>query len=356
MSKQFTPPSSPRKRPRPSSPIVKTEPLKKTKVITSQPCNHEIAGYMPGRGEFETDYGNELDEACIKELQFDKTDTDEEKMFKLAIIDIYNEKLDKKSERKKFIFERNLQDYKRITAEERKKSKEERDLINQMKVFARLMTPNDFIMFLDGLLIEAKLKSKIECLQEYRRAGIRTYSEAHQYEQAKALKFNIRPSLPAVPPPPPLLSLIQPSTSSSSLPSHPCFTSKKTTTTLPPPPTHFQPPSSTWMSKTDDRPLLLLGGGGGGAGRKPVNPIDISESECVHLLSDREKALCSTLRILPKPYLAIKDTLLSEYARTGSLRRRQARAMIKIDVNKTGKIYNFFVEMGWVKQPLRKKS
>jgi transcriptional adapter 2-alpha len=33
---------------------------------------------MPGRGEFETDYGNELDEICVKELSFEETDSQED--------------------------------------------------------------------------------------------------------------------------------------------------------------------------------------------------------------------------------------------------------------------------------------
>jgi len=41
--------------------------------------------------------------------------------------------------------------------------------------------------------------------------------------------------------------------------------------------------------------------------------------------------------------------VLKEYARLGSLKRRQCRELIKIDVNKTSKIYDFFVECGWVR-------
>jgi len=46
--------------------------------------------------------------------------------------------------------------------------------------------------------------------------------------------------------------------------------------------------------------------------------------------------------------MIIKEQLLKEHARLGGLKRRQARELIKIDVNKTGKIYDFFVEAGWI--------
>ncbi|KAK9762966.1 Transcriptional adapter ada2 [Basidiobolus ranarum] len=88
-------------------------------------------------------------------------------------------------------------------------------------------------------------------------------------------------------------------------------------------------------------------------GRKPANPLDIQEADGVHLLTPAEQTICSALRILPKAYMVIKETILKEYARLGSLKRRQARELIKIDVNKTSKIYDFFIEMGWIKPPAR---
>jgi len=79
-------------------------------------------------------------------------------------------------------------------------------------------------------------------------------------------------------------------------------------------------------------------------------PIDLDNAECVHMLSSSEKTLCSHLRIYPKPYLVIKETILKEYARRGfNLKRREARELIKIDVNKTSRIYDFFIEMGWIR-------
>jgi transcriptional adapter 2-alpha len=43
----------------------------------------------------------------------------------------------------------------------------------------------------------------------------------------------------------------------------------------------------------------------------------------------------------------IKETLIREYARrNGNLRRREARGLIKIDVNKTSKIWSLLEETG----------
>lgn len=50
---------------------------------------------------------------------------------------------------------------------------------------------------------------------------------------------------------------------------------------------------------------------------------------------------------MPKPYLVIKETLVREYARRGGkLRRREARDLIKIDVNKTSRVWDYLFEAG----------
>ena len=85
--------------------------------------------------------------------------------------------------------------------------------------------------------------------------------------------------------------------------------------------------------------------------RKPGAPLDLTGADGVELLSKTEAELCSTLRVLPKVYLMIKNTILDEYNKRGSLKRGEARQLVRIDVNKTGKIYDFFVQVGWVKPP-----
>lgn len=79
-------------------------------------------------------------------------------------------------------------------------------------------------------------------------------------------------------------------------------------------------------------------------------PLNLANSPMLHLLRPDEQALCSSLRILPKPYLVIKETLVREYARRGGkLRRREARDLVKIDVNKTSRVWDFLVQTGFLK-------
>ena len=53
--------------------------------------------------------------------------------------------------------------------------------------------------------------------------------------------------------------------------------------------------------------------------------------------------LCSHIRLVPTAYLEFKNLLQAECQKIGSLKLAQARLLIKIDVNKTRKIYDFLV-------------
>ena len=79
-------------------------------------------------------------------------------------------------------------------------------------------------------------------------------------------------------------------------------------------------------------------------------PLNLANSPSLHLLTPAEQTLCSQLRILPKPYLVIKEILVREYARRGGkLRRREARDLVKIDVTKTSRVWDFLVQAGYLK-------
>ena len=83
---------------------------------------------------------------------------------------------------------------------------------------------------------------------------------------------------------------------------------------------------------------------------KIAAPLNLANSPSLHLLTPAEQTLCSSLRILPKPYLVIKETLVREYARRGGkLRRREARDLVKIDVNKTSRVWDFLVQAGYLR-------
>lgn len=60
----------------------------------------EVVGYWPKRQEFDLEHCNEA-EIEIAELEFNESDTEEDKNMKLKILEIYNRRLDEREERKK---------------------------------------------------------------------------------------------------------------------------------------------------------------------------------------------------------------------------------------------------------------
>lgn len=81
-------------------------------------------------------------------------------------------------------------------------------------------------------------------------------------------------------------------------------------------------------------------------------PLNLANADSLHLLTPTEQILCSQLRILPKPFLVVKETLVSEYARRGgNLKRRDARELVKIDVKKTSVIWDYLESVGLLVAP-----
>ena len=66
-------------------------------------------------------------------------------------MDIYNSRLDKRIEKKNFIFDRKFLDFKRIQAVERKRPKDEKELLSKMRVFAKMQSPTEFDDFVEGI-------------------------------------------------------------------------------------------------------------------------------------------------------------------------------------------------------------
>ncbi|KAI8063122.1 hypothetical protein BDF21DRAFT_402845 [Thamnidium elegans] len=307
------------------------------KPITSGPAFHEIQGYMPRRFEFETEYENDA-EQFVKDMVFNDDDTQEEIDLKVMVLDIYNSRLDRRMERKNLIFDRRWLDFKRMQSMDRKRLKEEREIYNKTRVFCKLQTENDYETFVKGLVKEQQLRDRISTLQEWRQAGLTTIKQGEQYEREKQNRLGQLKTL---------LSLSSERLGASGSAQRNSYRSQMTSL-IPSNGASYYRDRPTQSSVAPVAASTITSAAPAG-GRKPANPLNIRDADGVHLLTEEEQILCSTLRIMPRPYLVIKDTILKEYARQGYLKRRQARSLIKIDVNKTSRIYDFFVESGWIK-------
>lgn len=291
--------------------IQKLPPPTKSKPLTSTPSCHEVQGYMPGRLEFEHEYENEA-EMSVKDLEFDQDlaeGADDEVQLKLTILDIYNSRLSRRADRKRVIFEHNALEYKKNQAIDKKRTKEEKDLILKTKPFARLLNTQDYETFVDGLIAELTTRRKIAELQEWRRMGLTSMDQGPKYEKDKQHRLLIRSTG---------------SGSTSSLPS-----------------------SLSLLGRTS-KPTAGSGGNGGLVNdpkKQPPPLIGLSGASDVQLLSREEQSLCSNLRLLPKAYLVVKETLIRELWRTGgALTKKHARSLLKIDSNKTAKVFEYLTQ------------
>ncbi len=82
-----------------------------------------------------------------------------------------------------------------------------------------------------------------------------------------------------------------------------------------------------------------------------VQPLPLSQDNApdLHLLTPDEAKLCEALRLQPKPYLMIKEQIIKEAVKgNGTLKKRQAKEICRLDSQKGGRIFDFMVNAGWV--------
>ncbi len=343
----------------------------KTKPTASVPACHEIQGYMPGRLEFETEHANEAEES-VQLMQFDPGDginprtgeLEPEMELKLTVMDIYNSRLTQRVERKKVIFEHNLLDYRENTKLEKKRTKEERELVNKAKPFARMMNCNDFESFSQGIVDELNLRQAIAQLQEWRNLRIGDLRSGEKYEQEKATR--IQKAIPL-----------------GSMDRERLATSQRNKAQPPP-----EPPSGAALLVAPELPIRLASGDAAANGEvngikseqltngshinggsvvvangtptkdkfvvQPIPgvqalPMSQDTTPDLHLLTPDEVELCRALRLQPKPYLMIKEQILKEAVKgNGALKKKQAKEICRLDSQKGGRIFDFFVNAGWV--------
>ncbi|KAF3921145.1 hypothetical protein ABW21_db0201398 [Orbilia brochopaga] len=344
----------------------------KKKPTASVPACHEVQGYMPGRMEFEVEYENEA-ETTVKDMYFDPGDginqatgqIEPEIELKLTVMDIYNHRLTQRVERKKVIFEHTLLEYKKNQAIDKRRSKEEKDLLNKAKPFAKVMNHQDYTSFADDLQKELSLRQAILTLQEWRRSGIRSLDKGAKYELEKAHRTNIlkQPgsqndrvghrvnaksgnslegpvlSSPHLLHPGMLkginISVSNPTSAPIASNSHPQVVDDIADSRTPPVTSEQRHNAANAVL---NQPV-------------PYTPIALNTENApdLHLLTDEERRLCSMLGMYPKPYLVIKDLLFKEAMRQGGLlRKKQAKELCKVDGVKVSKIHDFLVASGWI--------
>ncbi|XP_044926124.1 transcriptional adapter 2-alpha isoform X2 [Mustela putorius furo] len=166
--------------------------------------------------------------------------------------------------------------------------------------------------------LEFELRREIKRLQEYRTAGITNFCSARTYDHLKKTREEERLKRTMLSE---VLQYIQDSSA-----------------------------CQQWLRRQADidsglSPSVPMASN---SGRRSAPPLNLTGLPGTEKLNEKEKELCQMVRLVPGAYLEYKSALLNECNKQGGLRLAQARALIKIDVNKTRKIYDFLIREGYI--------
>lgn len=290
--------------------------LYNTELSINPPRNNQsdqqLAGYNAYRSEFELSYDHNAESIFNIEDNYSDDDDDEcMDALKISLVNALNTRLRERRRRYKVIQNHGLiMVNKLISWLQRFDMTLSRSKSERLLTFMQFMTGIQFDAFIESLHLEDELLSKLVRLCEFRRNGIKTLHSAKLFmylkkENGLALKEQ-----------------------------------KQATTVM----------IKKFESQSPVKHKFVFGNMGKRLRTQSV-PLDIVDLPGFHLLSDSERILCSNLRLIPRNYMDIKNLLIAENNKLGFLRLLDARRIVKIDVNKTRKIYDFLLSEGFVCKP-----
>jgi len=140
----------------------------------------DVLGYQPKRGDFDQEYDMDA-ELLLADMEFNDDDTPDNIKLKENVIELYTARLDERIRRKKFVIDRGLLDLKNVQRTERKYTKEEREIVNKCKIFARFHTKEEHERFVNGLLKERLIRQAIEQLNYFRAKGLTSLDQIEKF-------------------------------------------------------------------------------------------------------------------------------------------------------------------------------
>lgn len=142
-------------------------------------------GYMEKRNAFEIEFDEDA-EVNITDIDFSMLFTQEEIDEKQQYLKVYNERLDERERRKKFIIDHNLTDLKHISQENSKYDPVELEIVHSVNPVASYVPKSRFDRLKSGLIEEYNLMKMIEELKIIEKSGCETVESTELY--AKRVK------------------------------------------------------------------------------------------------------------------------------------------------------------------------
>ncbi|KAK8397042.1 hypothetical protein O3P69_005201 [Scylla paramamosain] len=351
-----------------------TGPLSPTlgSSLPTQPLSSEentILGYMPHRDDFEREWDNDA-ETTIAPLFIHPVDDEEVDMaLKLAQVDMYMRRLRERSRRKRVVRDFQIvpqffkKEKEKVQVPPKKKSKDDRDsLAEKLRSVSQFQTASEHNNLISSLVRERELRTRIKELLRYRRNGIRHVEECHEFEVARARrdkKKENKKKAASLPQTPTTQMDLSAKSKENDARSPKCLAEKKFTP--------LDTGGGKWLSASLSGSVLngsdgtnnwgggssTAQGGPGGAAGASDDPVPISSLPGYHLLSQRERKLCSATNIKPSQYIAYKAVLLKDegdkqQSGVGPSTRRGACTPQGLDSQAQRMITNFMTQAGWI--------
>jgi len=334
----------------------------------TQVCK-ELAGYNAARADFDVESDNlaELDMCAIdydrvssvlgksaeEEAPPDIGSGADETLLSLldsAAVDVYENRLRRRRQKKRVVWELGLLNRTRVANRPSQYHRlfSSNKSYEKLFKFSRLMCSMDFDYMMEGLQYESELKHKVIKMQDFRHNGLEKFAWTDFFERLKKRRETEFREVPTDT----VRDFVCAASAVGGSPSAMLgtYVADEVTGKLVP------ESISTSSSALNDNGVA--GGGYGGYGgivggrRQTAGPLDIVGYPGYEKLSSVERTLCSDVRVYPELYLDVKESLMAESERCGGLRLAEARRVVKIDVNKTRKLYDFFMAQQLISKPL----
>lgn len=291
----------------------------------------DLAGYNAARGDFDWESDNLAEmELNIIEANDDlyrlmtnagggggdadpQLDCDPVLMASLSstALSIHNNRLKKRLNRKLIVREYGLLNKGRDLGLPRKYPMTSGHQYSHVLKMGRILCSLDFDFLLQGLEHELEVRQTILRLQDYRNNGLKHPLAAAFYARLKAQRES--------------------------------DASEKSKETI----LDYVRSAKTRLRHLRANPLMTM------TTRRSAGPLDILGLPSYEKLNEDERDLCSEARVLPQVFLDIKRILTEECEKSNGLRLADARPLVKIDVNKTRKLYDYLLkkELIWPPSP-----
>lgn len=277
-----------------------------------------LGGYNAARGDFEIEYDNYA-ETTVSQLDFstfepEDADCEIGTALQTAIVSMYNVRLRERERRKQVVRNHGLILLRKtLSGLSRYEATVTRAIAERLLMFMQFMPGIDFDYIMEGLHHAGELRQCILRLQDLRENGITRFHSCRLFR--KLLRIREAHCKER--------RLLQSS------------------------------PTSYWQPFSDSVPALspAIKTFPNISTRPLPPPLDIVGLPGYERLSAAERQLCSVTRLVPESYLEFQRILVAECKRNAGLKLAQARMLIKIDVNKTRKLYDFLLREGFIWHP-----